>query len=255
MFPLSHLYVTSQVSGTIDSLQLFGSVFPDGAWIAPHIFPRDQIHDNPQRFHTFVIQHYPQYQNLSLGVMLHSSISKGAYFYSDNMQSGFAVTNTGPLVPYIKKYIGAENQIHAIIKAHNFIEAAIDLQVAKTHPEISNLYHHAFSQQNYLILVQVLKAYLPKSLLTEQEILNACNHLASFLPLEGLTNHDSLIDKIMLPLVKLKNQKEIGRQSVAEMIDIAIELVAPHWQTWLNHAVVEMKQTFTQQGYLSITSQ
>src|SRR3989344_1230866 len=90
MLPLSHIYVSTKVTRRKSPLLVFGSVLPDVSWTSKSEIGRDQIHYTPKELYEYISKNCPQLKDLALGVRLHSNVDKGADYYSDDLDVGFA---------------------------------------------------------------------------------------------------------------------------------------------------------------------
>lgn len=145
MFALSHIYVSTRVTGRSDPLLVFGSVLPDIAWTSSSAIGRDEIHNSPQKFYDFVKLKYPEFVDLAIGVKLHSQVGKGADFFSDGDagNEGFAYKEGKTVESRVAVLLGGEMGKQSKVLSHNFIEAAVDLNLYESKPEMFDVYKNA----------------------------------------------------------------------------------------------------------------
>lgn len=244
MFPLSHIHLATALTKNTDPFLILGSVIPDGAWLYPHIFPREEIHDNPLKFQDYITLNFPEHLCFSTGVTLHSQVNQGADFYSDNLKNGFAMKHAELLTDKVGKYLEIENKFDAILKSHNFIEAAVDLLLANKYPQATKFYHQACNQNNFQTIAEIIKKLQPRALLTTQEVMIALHKLFDQLSAQNLANKELMVSRVLTPLIQLNSKSIVKEQYVAEILEDAITCAQSEWEIWIDYAISEMRITF-----------
>lgn len=220
---------------------IFGSVLPDIANIFEEEVAKTKIHYSPVEFYDFVKNNYPDLLDLALGVKLHSNVGKGADFYSDDMEVGFAKIEGRKIVNRVKKLLGIEDDKISLVLAHNFIEAGVDLNIAEINSDIYKLYFVVINGLDFSETEECLAAYLSfeKNLISEdlKKFLNFLNPI-------NLASAEKMVNGMILPLINLKFEKSADR---AETMNILLEsknLVKDKYLGFLNDAVEKMKIDF-----------
>ena len=209
MLPLSHTYVSTRAAGKNTPLLILGSVLPDISATSSQIISRDKIHDSPDEFSDFINSKYPQFQDLSLGVSLHSQINKGADFYSDNSETGYANLEGAKISSEVAELINVREGRTSLVLAHNFIELAVDLHLHKNQKEIWNIYDEAIknSKNEFPAVAKCLSVYLE---LDPSIVLEELNRLFTYLGPHNLTTKETAAKKVVIPLIKLRFKKEVS---------------------------------------------
>lgn len=136
MFALTHALIAAEVLDSQDPLILFGAVLPDYIWNNRTIRYQRNIHYDPFRFYTYVKNKYETLLPFAKGILLHSDISRGVDWYSDNSETGYAVILGKQLIPEIQKSFSLD-VVQAADFSHNFIEGALDLILAKENSDFA----------------------------------------------------------------------------------------------------------------------
>lgn len=241
MLPLGHTYISMNVTGRKDALLLFGSVLPDIAATSKGNLSRDEIHDSPQKFYAFVEGNYPEYKDLALGSMLHVGVGKGADFYTDDFETGFAYVNGKHLNVKVADLLQIEPNEVSRVPSHNFIEGALDYLLATTSPEIVTNYKESQEAIKPEDVSSVLAEYLQYS---KTEVGKELESFKRIFDYRYLTTKEGLTDGIVIPLIKLRMNKDVDREKVMGILDEAVELIEGKYMDFLEHTVREMKVTF-----------
>jgi hypothetical protein len=239
MMPLSHVYVSTQVTGRKNPLLIFGSVLPDISFAPNAVIKRSELHDNPVKFLEFVKSHYPELSDLAVGVRLHSGIDKGADFYSDDAETGFALREGKKIIDEVALMLETEADTSALILSHNFIEAGVDLNLAKQDPDLVSQFLSVPEQLDISLISKCLGEYLhiEKNIIEEQ--------LVKFIPfILGVGETTKMADRIFSPLIQIRYNKTAPVAEISKIIDHSIELTSDSYSKWLQEAIVNMKNNF-----------
>jgi len=136
MFPLSHIFVSTVTTKRKDPLLVFGSVLPDVSWTSKSEIGRDQIHYAPRELYEYISKNKPELIDLALGVKLHSNVDKGADYYSDDTETGFAKVEGRKIEDDVARMLNEEKGERTLGTAHSFIEASVDILLNRAKPEI-----------------------------------------------------------------------------------------------------------------------
>jgi hypothetical protein len=237
MFPLSHIVVSTRVLGRCSDLLVLGSVIPDGAWIVPRVLPRSKIHDDAAGFDRYVKLNYWEYADLGLGVKLHALEQKGADYYSDDEVEGFAVNNCEELGVEVSE-IRFESRKSKISLLHNYVEAAVELQVASNHAEVVEWYGEAIAGSGVGVLVKVLADYLGLEL---EEVRVGVEQLFGTLSLQNLTRRENIVRECLWRFGKMKCGEGFTQEMAERLLDRSARIVEGKWEQWLENAVEMMR--------------
>ncbi len=239
MFPLSHIYVSTKVAGKESDLLVLGSVIPDLAWFSEPL--RGALHSTPAEFWDFVKDKYPNSLDLVLGVKLHSQINKGADYYSDDDETGYAKVNGRKIIKTVTEVLGIEEGQQALVLSHNFIEAAIDLLLAENIPSLPKIYRRAIdSEANHQAAI-VVSAFLDKEIaLVDDEM----KKLFAFLSPENISFMKGVCSNAVAPFLERTLGKKLNLNQILDILKQSKELVNDSYLSFLNETVGKMKIDF-----------
>lgn len=243
MLPLAHIYVSKEVTGRKNTLLVFGSILPDIATTSKGDIGREEIHNSPSEFYKFVIKNCPKLKELGLGVKLHSFYGRGADYYSDDYKIGFAVREGKKIVKKIKELLDSDNTRTNQILAHNFIEAGVDLNLNKLHPEILKLYRKTLKDINLDAISTCLGNYLG---LEKRNIHKELEYFIQFLRPDNFLSSRSITDSIIIPLIKIRFGKEVNPELTKDILDEAVAITKEDYMNYLNSAIKGMKRDFSE---------
>lgn len=241
MLPLSHIYISTKVTKRKSPLLVFGSVFPDVSWTSTSEIGRDQIHYAPNELYDYVIKNCPQLKDFALGVRLHSNIHKGADYYSDDLNEGFAKIEGRKIENETTELLGEEKSEKSLVLAHNFIEASVDVLLYKSRQDILDLYLKSVENLNLDEIYECLSGYLK---LDKEIIRTETERFLNFIGPAAYNTKGSLIDKLLI-LVKQRRGKDVDRKKTEELLQKAIKLMENKWQNYPNNVVDNMQKDFS----------
>jgi hypothetical protein len=241
MLPLSHTYVSTKVTGLKSPLLIFGSILPDIATTSSQQIGRDKIHNSPRELYKFIAEKYPELTDLALGVRLHSQVDGGADFYSDDMQVGYAKLEGEKISTEVAELLGIPKGDASLLLAHNFIEMAVDLHLYKNSRYIWESYIDAIEsvKTEFPVIAKCLGEYLE---IDQDLVLTELNNLIVFLDPKSVVSKEMAVQKIALPLIKLRFQKDVSYQSALDVVNKALTITEPSYKGFLNRAVTEVKK-------------
>lgn len=239
MFPLSHIYVSTKVAEKENDLLVLGSVIPDLAWFSMPL--KGMLHNEPNEFWNFVKEKYPDFLDLALGVKLHSQVGKGADFYSDDETIGYAKINGRQLIAEVKKLLEINGERQALVFAHNFIEAALDLHLNNEFTFLPELYIKAFKEENVLPVLRLLGDYLQKD---ETLVAVEINKFASFFQPESRSSPEKITQNAFIPYAKANMGIVLDFGKALSLINKSFKLTKDSFQSFLDETVKKMKVDF-----------
>ncbi|NLL17616.1 MAG: hypothetical protein GX262_01165 [Clostridia bacterium] len=130
MYPLSHIYVSSQILDEMDASLALGSVLPD-VLVGTGILWRKAHHSTGEPFQEHL--HSP---SLRIGAALHGIDLPGLDFFSDVSYAegkGYAYQKAVHIKQDIMK-LGVKQE-HALWRGHNFVEMAIEIALNNQHSQ------------------------------------------------------------------------------------------------------------------------
>ena len=224
---------------------IFGSILPDIAATSSQRISRDKIHNSPKELYKFITEKYPQLTDLALGVRLHSQVDGGADFYSDNMQVGYARLEGEKISSEVADLLEIPKGGDDLVLAHNFIEMAVDLHLYEDSRYIWETYLDAIEKvrADFSVIAICLGEYLE---LNKDLVLTELNNLILFLDPQNFTSKAIAVEKITLPLIKLRFKKDVSFQNTIEIVDKALNITESSYQNFLDDAVAKVKGNILQ---------
>lgn len=241
MLPLAHIFISTKVTKRKAPLLVFGSVLPDISWTSESEIGRDQIHHAPQKLYDFISQKYPQLVDLALGVKLHSNVDKGADYYSDDMEVGFAKIEGRKIEDDAADLLKEEKSEKTLVLAHNFIEAAVDVILSEEKPELLKLYKDSMNSVDLDEISACLGEYLS---LDKKVVRGEIERFLKFVGPTAYTSKESLIDRLLI-LVKQRRGKDVNRDQTEKLLEKAIILMRGKHTSYLDNAIKNMKEDFS----------
>jgi len=241
MLPLSHTYVSIKVTNKKSPLLIFGSILPDIATTSAQQIGRDKIHNSPKELYDFININYPQLIDLGLGIKLHSQVDGGADFYSDDLQVGYAKLEGEKISADVADLLEVPKGDVSLVLAHNFIEMAVDLHLYQNNRDIWNTYDLAIEKVKIDLprIAECLGCYLN---MEQSLILNELNNLVMFLNPQSIISKEIAVEKIALPLIKLRFKKDVSVKKALEIADRALIITKPSYKEFLDNAVIEVRK-------------
>jgi len=240
MLPLSHAYVSTKVTGRKSPLLVFGSVLPDIASTSKQEISREEIHNSPKKFYDFVKTNFPDLVDLAVGVRLHSDVGKGADFYSDDNDTGFAKIEGRKIMADIKKLLDTDDEKIALSLAHSFIEAGVDLNLSDSHPEMRELFSDCMRELDLNRVNDCLSNFLA---IDTKVVLKELKFFKTFLNPERLSSAERMIDGIV-SLIEMRFGKTVESTLTLQILLGAKELTKDSYLNYLDEAVAKIKNVF-----------
>jgi hypothetical protein len=243
MFALSHIYVSTQVVGRESPLLVFGSVLPDIAWTSSSAIGRDEIHNNPGKFYKFVQLKYAEFVDLAIGVKLHSQVGRGADFYSDgdDNNEGFTYKEGRMIEPQMAKLLKEESSGRSMVLSHNFIEAAVDLNLSESKPDLLGLYKNVVEEVDFEKISEIIGVYVD---VAKKEILREVNSFVSLFSPENVLSAERLVENVVSVVIKGRFGKEIDKNEALKLLLLTKKMMADKYIGHLDSAVGKMKVDF-----------
>lgn len=240
MFPLSHIYVATKVTGRKNDLLVLGSIIPDLAWFSIPL--RDAVHNTPQEFWQFVQNRFPLDLDLALGVKLHSQVNHGADFYSDDLKTGYAKVKGRKILKEVKRVLQIEGSDHALVLAHNFIEAALDLNIQETDPRINMIYAQALNDQSLSRVAEIVGKFLSQP---AELVLAEIKKLVYIDSPRNLSSPELLIDNAFLPWLEAEEKKKFNRGEILNLLTRSQDLIRPTFLEFFEEVITKLKKDQT----------
>lgn len=242
MLPLSHVYVSTQVTGRETPLLILGSVLPDVSWNPGSMITRDKIHDAPNEFYEYISTNKKHLLDLAIGVRLHTHIDKGADFYSDGLNyDGFAYIEGAKLEPDIVKMLG-QSSIMSKVLSHNFIEAGIDLLLLENKPHLLEIYKKSVDNVNVEEIAEDLSNHLD---LDPSIISSEINEFLEFFGPKAYTTEENFVTG-SAHLVNKRTAHETKHEEVATILNSSKEIMKNKYENLLNNAIEKMRVDFSE---------
>jgi len=240
MLPLSHTYVSTKATNRRTPLLILGSILPDIATTSEQQIGRDQIHNSPKEFANFIEQNYSNLSDLGLGVRLHSQIDGGADFYSDDTNVGYAVLEGAKISEDVASLLEIPDGNVSLVLAHNFIEMAVDLYLYQNQREVWNIYNSGIKDVKTK-MPQVAKCISSYMNLDKSVVSNEISNMINFLHPNNFCSIKNAVEKIALPLIKLKFKKEVSIDKALKITEKSLDITKSTYLSYLDNAVIGVK--------------
>lgn len=242
MFPLSHIYVATEVLGCKSPLLILGSILPDINSTSQGRIARGKIHDAPNDFFKFIQTWYPDFLDLAKGVNLHSGVDKGADHYSDDNETGFATVEGKRVSDKVAKLLGEDINKSVFVLAHNFIEAALDIHLARSHPQIVDMYEENIPKVGLLQVADCLSAYLQQN---SNEIFVELQMMLKMLASKNLVSPQAVAENLIVPFQALRN-KIVNQKDTQSIVEEAIKITEPSYEEFFRKTIAQMSTDFSE---------
>lgn len=248
MFAFAHAFVAIKVLGSYNPLLLLGAILPDYIWNNRTIRYQRNIHYDPFGFYTFIKSDYKTLLPFAKGVLLHSDISHGLDWYSDNNDIGYAMILGKQLISEIQKVFKLDS-IKAADFSHNFIEAALDLILAEENPKLalklSKIKTIVFSCK----IDEALSVFSDSSLIETRQ---AINGLFTFYLRKNLQSEQLIVSTCLVTIAKnrfnIVDEKTLGK--LTPILMDAKDLVRPTYKQFLDGTISSIKHDTVLKEYL-----
>lgn len=229
MYPLTHLFITHEVLGYLNPAAALGSILPDILtaaglpWHQAHGFKNLDGID----------------QDIIRGDWIHGSDLPGLDYYSDcayKENEGFAFQHALYLRQDLWE-LGLPKE-HLLWRGHNFIEMAVEINLNNTYSHLWSYLEEASKQQD---LKKQIYNVMATYGLEKKQILDLV--LDRFLNIKG--QQELLAEDYADKLNKIY-QLNIASENCLELILKSQELIAPHYQNFLNYCIQQIREDLTQ---------
>jgi len=229
MFGLTHAYISSKILNDINEEIIIGSIAPDLVWNDTLIKKQANIHVNARKFHSYIKNKYPEYLLFAKSVLLHSDSTSGVDLYSDDPKAGYAFRNGKHILKYIRKLFGLDDGQSADL-SHNFVEAALDILLARDIPEFVKHFDHIVQGRSFRKYISIIAAY---GSIPQIHIKKAFDELLHFYTRSDYTSIFETIQRSLIPII-------VNRFNVLSPIEREVELI-------LNQTIVFIKPTYNKE--------
>lgn len=237
MFGISHAYIVNKVLGRSNGLLMLGCILPDIRVVTSDESPLDNLHEEPIDFYNFLKEKHPELLDLGLSVRLHCAHDKGADYYSDDEETGYALLKAAPLKGKAGQLIGDDSR-NALVLGHNFIEWALEMKIQEHDKNIGQIYQTGLNEVDYEKVSKCVAEYFGMNV---EEIQENLQQLVSRFSLANLSNPSAFAKLFQAPI-----QKRYG--AVVEDLDQLISLekeseaiVESDYLDLFNRAIAEIK--------------
>jgi len=141
----------------------------------------------------------------------------------------------------VAELLGIPKGDASLVLAHNFIEMAVDLHLHKNSRYVWESYIDAIEsvKTEFPVIAKCLGEYLG---IDQGLVLTELNNLIKFLDPQSVISKEMAVQKIALPLIKLRFKKDVSYQSALEILNKALTITENSYQGFLDNAVVEVKK-------------
>lgn len=237
MFPISHTYIASKVLGRRSDLLVLGSMLPDIRVISRDNSPLDNLHRQPKEFFDFLQDEFSDFYDLGLGVRLHCAQDKGADYYSDDREVGYALKEGRKILPDVGELINDYDK-NGLVLAHNFIEAALDLKI-NNRDGIGKYYGEALETIDYKDIARVLAKYFQMS---GVEVCDELIKFVSHFSVKNLSSPQGFATTFLPPMRKRYHVEDVDIQAVEKLIIKSEDLIDSSYEDYFTNTIDCMKQ-------------
>ena len=240
MFPLVHIYTATIVSKKRTPLLVIGSVLPDMVWVDRKTFFPEKLHDDINDFYSFLEAGNKDMLDLALGMKLHSN-KVGADKYSHFYNGGYSYVKGKELIPDLKRLINSNEDKKISDLSHNFIEAALDLNLQKVDSEILELYKNSLSKVDVDKISKVLSEF---SKVDYPIVFKAVQILFNLVNPDDLVSDKKFTKEILPKIIELSFGKDVNSEEVLKILQKAVEISGVDYREFFNEMISEMKKDF-----------
>jgi len=241
MCPLTHIYIATKVTGTESPLLIIGSVLPDFVWMSGK-FPSDKLHDNPIDFYDFIKSCDKEMLDLGLGMLLHSN-AKGADYYSHFYKGGYAMTKGKRLTKDLVNLFNSKDEKLNLYKAHNFIEAALDMHLLKNNQHLPILYKDAIKKIDIEKITQLIYEF------TKLDSKLIRRDLALFFKIfgpESVSSEQAFVSDFFPPILKAAFHQKASAKEILSVLNRAKIITEKDWEDLVSMIIPRMKKDFSE---------
>lgn len=239
MCPLTHIYIATKVSERENPLLVIGSVLPDFVWMSRRL-PSDKLHDNPIDFYEFIKFRDNEMLDLALGMLLHSN-AKGADYYSHFHEGGYAMTKGKNLIKDLVNLFNFKDEKLNLYKAHNFIEAALDIHLLKNNKYLPNLYKEDLRSIDIEKIARLIHEF------TNFDIKLIKKDLALFFKIFGpdsVSSEKAFVSNFFPPILEIAFRQKASNAEIQHILTKAKKLTEGDWEELIDMIILRMKKDF-----------
>lgn len=241
MFAISHSYIATKVLGRKSDLLIFGGVLPDIRMVVDDDSPLGEFHGMAREFYDFVIVKYPNLADLAMGVRLHCGEDRGADYYSDDWDEGYAVVNGREIQHEVGNLI-EDWDTDSLVLAHNLVEAALEIKIQQYDPEIGKIYAKALENCDMEMIAKCLADFLK---MEPSEVSKNLEDLKNYFGLEHLSNVEHFAKDIFVPGINKRYKKEIKEpEKIVELITKSEKLIKDSYVEYFEDAIIQVRNNF-----------
>lgn len=237
MFPLTHVYLAQKIFPTASDSLVLGSIFPDTT--IGNSLTYDQTHRRGREIYQHIQMKKPDFLPFARGILTHGVDPQGLDFFGDEKyhgcEKGYCFEKARAI---IRPTIEACNLPARFgwWKAHNFIEMAIELDIAARYPAAHQALSKAYDNSQLIADVGELMADFFYE--TPDGIIRGIKHFRSYVLEEGVSAGNLAINynKQMFR----RHSISINVDKVEELIARARDLVKDDYQQFLDYCVKQV---------------
>lgn len=240
MCPLTHIYIATKVAERESPLLVIGSVLPDVVWMSRRL-PSDKLHDNPKEFYEFVRSNSKDMHDLALGMMLHSN-AKGADYYSHFYKGGYAMAKGKNLIKDLVNLFNFKDEKLNLYKAHNFIEAALDVHLLENNGDLVDLYKNS----NDFNLEKIAQSIYEFTNFDKDIIKGDLDSFFKIFGPESVSSKKAFVNNFFPPVLEAAFHEKAPGEEIAKILDKALEITEKDWQELIEMIIPKMKKDFAE---------
>lgn len=240
MLPLVHTYIAIKVSKKKTPLLVVGSVLPDIVWIDRKTFSPEKLHDDLDDFYAYIERNQKDMLDLALGMKLHSN-KVGADKYSHFYKGGYSYVKGKEIIPDLRTLLNSNEEKKIAGLSHNFIEAALDISLFGSRPEVLDLYKSSVLKADLNKISKVLSDY---SKVDYEKASKAVKVLFGLVSFDSLASDKRIAEEILPVFIKLSFGKEVAGNEILKILRKAVRVVKDDYENMFDEMISEMKKDF-----------
>jgi len=240
MFPLTHVYMIQKIFQPADDLLVLGSIFPDST--IGNSLTYNQTHRQGKRIYEYIKDKEPDFLPFILGVISHGVEPKGLDYFGDekylDFEKGYCFEWARPIVDATIEVCNLPRRF-GWWKAHNFIEMAIELDIAYRYPEAHAALSRAY--ENTELIAWAGETLADFFYATPHEIIAGIIHFRNYVLEEGVSASKLAIS--YNNQMFRRHSIKVDIEKVEELILWARELVKDNYEDFLDYCSKEIRRT------------
>lgn len=240
MFPLTHVHMVQKLFQPANNLLVLGSIFPDTT--VGNSLSYNQTHRQGKRLYQYIKEKDPEFLPFALGVISHGVEPFGLDFFGDEkyleFEKGYCFEKARSIIQATITVCNLPQRF-GWWKAHNFIEMAIELDIASCYPETYGALNQVYEDTELIAWAGELLADFYYA--TPQEIMAGIFHFRNYVLEEGISANKLAVNYNNQMIKRHSIKTDI--EKVEELIIWSRDLIKDSYEDFLNYCCQEITET------------